>query len=229
MGNSGSSASEITPESLLIASIEEQLGLQAQTSQNVDDQLRRYVVGGRIHRRAVLRVERDLNLPPSQVLSGIYDVLTVGTDYVDSKTLLYFCICLAQGSVQQKAEQIWTLFDPEVTGELTAAMLKDLLTTAVRCAVDLAAFVVKKHEDFAEERLTKWREDLKNRKEKALEMLMGRLLVGNQNVTRVAFFQAVHSIPELDITNLLKIRTQIEKIPYVQYVAKAAFKNFKKS
>jgi hypothetical protein len=229
MGNFGSSAAEITPESLFIASVEEQLGVHAQSCRDVDDLLRRYVVGGRIHRRAVLKAERDLHLPPSQVLSGIYEVLSVGTDYVDSKTLLYFYICLASGSAQQKAEQIWTLFDPEVTGDLTSAMLKDLLETAVRCAVDLAAFVVKKHENFAEERLTKWREDLKNRKGKALEMLTTRFLAGNQSVSRVAFFHAVLTLPELDITNLLKVRTQIEKISYVQFVAKSAFKNFKKS
>jgi hypothetical protein len=219
---------ESTEESRFIASVESQLGLSAHSSLEVEKLIRRYILsGGRIHRRAVEKIGNDLRLPASAVLSAVYDAMAVSIEHVSAKTLLYFFISLSQGSPIQKAEQIWTLFDPEATDILTAAASKDLLETAFRCANDLVGFVVQKNTAFSEERLIKWRENLRKRKEKALAMFVGRY--GTEGMTRNYFFQVLLTSQEMDLTNLLNIRTQIEKVQFIEIQAKTAFANFKRS
>lgn len=212
MGNSGFSTAESSYESRFIASVENLIGLQHQNSLNVEYVVRRYVVGNRIHRRAVHKLEQELNLVPSNVLSAIYDAMSVSTEYVNSKLLMYFYICLAEGSKEQKAEQIWTLFDPEATDLLTQASIKDIYETATRCALDLAGFVVRKNEVFTEERMDQWRQDMRNRKNKALETFVSRFAFDSDNISMIKFFQVLASYPELDFTDLTNIRTQIEKV-----------------
>lgn len=220
---------ESTQESRLVASIEDQLGLNVHSSIHVENLLRRHFVGGgRIHRRAVLKVERDLGLPPSQVLTSIYDVLSVTPDYIDAKTLLFFYICLAQGSREQKAQQIWTLFDPEATDFASPAVIKEIYQISIRCATDLVAFAVKAHEGFAEERLNKWREDLRNRKEKCIEQFTSHFLLEADGIPKPTYLAIFMTNADLDFTNLLNVRTQIEKVQFVQFAAKSAFANFKK-
>jgi hypothetical protein len=130
-------------ESQNVARLEDSLGFQRHSPEEVHAVISRFVVNGSLDRRAIKRIENCLGLKNSEVLEEIVSLVSARESRVPVDNLLILSILLAFGSPLQKAELLWDLFDKDATGEMQRETLLSLFQAVVNAATSIVAKVIK--------------------------------------------------------------------------------------
>jgi hypothetical protein len=215
-----------TLESCYVASVEDSLGFWRHGPEEVHSVFSRFLVNGSLDRRALKRIEILLSLKNPEALQDIYNLISPPDQRVPVEHLLVFAILLTSGSSLQKAELLWDLFDKDGAGEMQRGNLQGLLGSVVNAATSFSVQVLKPNKEFSDNRLNKWREDIKVRVNKGRDTLVDNFIGENQVIKREEFFQKLVK-NSFEFTTLA-IRERIEKVIYVPFSAGSAFARFKK-
>mmetsp|Transcript_3689 Transcript_3689/g.7887 ORF Transcript_3689/g.7887 Transcript_3689/m.7887 type:complete len:226 (+) Transcript_3689:840-1517(+) len=225
MGSSGSKDVG-TLENIFVSNIEDSFNFWRHSPEEVIGALTRFLSNGTLDRRAVLRAATYLSLRSIPALEDLCTLLGGGEDRVPAEPVIILGILLSSGTNTQKAEVLWDFFDRDANGEVQKATLELLFGALINASTALVAKSAKPNKEFSDNRLNKWREDLRVRAPKAVSSLVETIIGSNSAITRQDFLAAVSS---KDIQfGTTQIRSYVEKVIYVAFSAGSAFARFKR-